>query len=234
MQSRYPPNETWRWCPTDTEARYQLNRAERADDLRQHGWWDHDPFDYHFNSSGFRSDEFDHRPGTLYLGCSFTLGIGLPHGDTWASQVSDALGTACWNLGQGKGSMDTCFRLAEHWIPRLRPTRVMMLCPMAERMELVDAQGFPGFYTALDHDTPMIAAWLKHPDNSRLNYSKNLRAIKQICNEHTIPFHAWSITDLLDGKEAAGLARDLQHVGVEYHLKFAERVLGEIDAHGVD
>jgi hypothetical protein len=231
MQSRYPPNETWLWCPMDTEARYQLNRAERADDLHRHGWWDHDPFDYHFNSAGFRSAEFDHGPGTLYLGCSYTLGIGLPYADTWARRVSDTLGTACWNLAQGGGSMDTCFRLAEHWIPRLKPTRVMLMSTVPARMELIDAGGVPRLYS-VHGASPGAREWLEHDENIRLNYLKNKWAIQQICNQEHIPFHEWPMECL--GEVKTSLGRDLIHPGKTAHKMFAERVLREIDAHGVD
>jgi hypothetical protein len=235
MQSIYAPLTCRSWIVPEEETQYLNNRRDHADLLRQHGWWHHEPFEYSMNEHGFRSDPFNtSAPGVLFLGCSHTMGWALPEANTWARRVSDELGIACWNLAQGGGSMDTCFRLAEHWIPRLRPTQVMMLCPAAERLELLDAQGSPGFYTSQDHATPMVAAWLKHPDNCRLNYSKNLRAIQQICNEHTTPLHSWPVDELYNVKEATGLARDLQHVGAEYHLKFAERVLREIDAHGVD
>jgi hypothetical protein len=229
MQSSYPANAVWAWCPIDTEELYQQNRLNQAKLLRRYGWWEHEPFDYRFNSHGFRSQEFDsHTPSILYLGCSMTMGIGLPVESTWPTIVSRTMQLNCWNMGQGGGSMDTCFRLAEYWIPRLSPTRVMMLCPMAERIEVVDDRGVAGFYTAQDHATPMVEAWLKHPDNSRLNYSKNIKAIQQICNEHTIPFHSWPVAELGNIKEANGLARDLQHVGAEYHLKFAEQVLSVV------
>lgn len=235
MQSIYAPLTCQPWIVPEEETQYLNNRRDHADLLRQHGWWDHEPFEYRMNEHGFRSDPFNAKsPGVLFLGCSYTMGWGLSQADTWARRVSDELGMACWNLAQGGGSMDTCFRLAQHWIPKLLPTQVMMLCPTAERLELVDAQGKPEFYTAQDHATPMMASWLKHPDNGRLNYSKNLRAIRQICNEHTIPLHSWPVAELCNIKEAKGLARDLQHVGAEHHLKFAERVLREIDAHGID
>jgi hypothetical protein len=225
MQSIYPPNETWLWCQKDSEARYQLNRAERADDLWKHGWWNYEPFDYHFNSAGFRSDEFDHRPGTLYLGCSFTQGIGLPYHDTWARMVSDALGTACWNLGQGGGSMDTCFRLAEHWIPRLKPTRVMLMSTIPARLELIDADGVPRMYSANDASLG-AREWLSHSENGRLNHLKNRWAIQQICDQEHIPFHEWSMGCLSQIKSL--LARDLTHPGKTAHKMFAERVLREI------
>jgi hypothetical protein len=234
MQSIYAPLTCRSWIVPEEETQYLNNRRDHAELLRQHGWWDHEPFESRMNEHGFRSDSFNAKsPGVLFLGCSYPMGWALSEAHTWARRVSDELGMACWNLAQGGGSMDTCFRLAEHWIPRLQPRQVMMLCPGAERIEVIDADGKPGFYTAQDHALPMIAAWLKHPDNGRLNYSKNIRAIQQICNEHTIPFHSWPVADLYDNK-ANGLARDLQHVGAEHHLKFAERVLRDIDAHGVD
>jgi hypothetical protein len=231
MQSKYPPNTIWHWCGQDDEATYQLNQASRAELLQKHGWWEHEPFDYHFNSAGFRSDEFDTGPGTLYLGCSFTLGIGLPHKDTWPRLVSDALGGACWNLGQGGGAMDTCFRLAEHWIPRLRPTRVMLLSTVPARLELIDVGGVPRQYS-VHGASPGAREWLRHEENARLNHLKNRWAIQHICNREHIPFHEWSMDCLTQTKSSS--ARDLAHPGKTAHKMFAERVLRDIDAPGVD
>ncbi len=229
MQSKYPPNTIWHWCGQDDEATYQLNRASRAELLQENGWWDHVPLDYHFNSSGFRSDEFDPGPGILYLGCSVTMGIGLPHNDTWPRLVSDVLGGACWNLGLGGASMDTCFRLAEHWIPRLRPARVMLMSTRPARMELIDAQGTPRFYSVHDHDSPFAREWLRHEENARLNHLKNRWALQHICNLNEIPLHEWPIDCLIDLREAtSSFARDLAHPGKEANKLFAERVLREI------
>jgi hypothetical protein len=235
MKSIYPPNETWPWCPLDTEALYQKNRAERTADLHKHGWWEYEPFDYHFNSAGFRSDEFGPGTGILYLGCSATLGMGLPHNDTWPRLVSDALGTACWNLAQAGGSMDTCFRLAEHWIPRLRPSKVMLMTTQPARLELIGRAGIPKFYAWHNYDSPIIREWLGHDENARLNHLKNRWAIQQICNREHIPFHEWSMDCLTELREAkSSFARDLAHPGKEANKMFAERVLREIDAPGVD
>jgi hypothetical protein len=224
MQSQYPPNVTWPWCPMDTQERYLQNRARQPDQLRKHGWWDHEPIEYRFNSAGFRADEFDSGPGTLFLGCSFTLGIGISHKHTWAHKVSQGLGTACWNLGQGGASMDTCFRLAEHWIPRLRPQRVVLMITLAARLEWIDAEGIPRPYTPQDASTG-AREWLAHPENARLAHIKNKLAIARLCDQHEIALHEWDHTDL---PSKCSLARDLAHPGIECNHAFAERVLMQI------
>lgn len=205
----------------DTQERYQQNQQSRAEDLRRHGWWEHEPFDYHFNSAGFRSDEFNKTPGTLYLGCSFTMGIGLPYTDTWPYKISLATGTACWNLGQGGGSMDTCFRLAEYWIPRLRPAQVVLMSTIPERLEWVDAEAVPRLYSA-HGASPVAREWLAHPENARLNHLKNRWAIQQICHREKIPFHECSHSEL--GIKNS-LARDLIHPGKTAHRIMAEKIV---------
>ena len=234
MQSHYPANTVWRWCPMDTEELYLRNRREQPELLAQHGWWDYRPFDYRFNSHGFRSAEFDHRPSIMYLGCSLTMGIGVAQEQTWAYRVSERLGMGCWNLAQGGAAMDTCFRSAEHWVTRLRPERVIMLCP-PERLEWVDEDGdahtlLPSEQTGRESKGAMgefYRRWLTHPENNRLNYLKNLWAMERLCDRQNIVMHHWRWQDMFDLR-CPSLARDLWHPGAETHQLFAEKVLREI------
>ena len=236
MRSRYTPNSVQAWCPMDTLELYLRNRQHQPDLLRQHGWWDPSPIEYRFNAQGFRADEFTASTGTVFLGCSFTVGIGLPYEDTWVHQVSSALGSACWNLGQGAGSMDTCFRIAEYWIPRLRPTRVVIMNTIPARVELIDKDGAPHFYSAHHSDTApsFLAEWLNHDENIRLNYLKNSWAICQLCDREQVPFYEWNYNNLLYNSNSLteswtnSLARDLVHPGVECHHRFAEKVIAHI------
>jgi hypothetical protein len=225
--SNHTPSTANSWFGMDSEELYLSNRQHRSDLLRQHGWWDYEHMDYRFNSHGFRSVEFTNNPGTLFLGCSFTLGVGVAVEDTWAHRVSRALGTACWNLGQGGGSMDTCFRLAEHWVPRLRPVRVVLLAPPVDRWELIDSDGLPKRFSAHDSNNPISRKWLAHPENARLNHLRNRWAIRALCHSQSLPFSEWPHTSL--GVHGS-LGRDLAHPGIEAHRQFADTVLSHIQS----
>jgi hypothetical protein len=136
-------NQTLEWLPTDTKESYEKliqDPGHRAY-FAELGWDQPGAITYRFNSHGFRADEFDGGPYMLALGCSFTVGIGLPEQDTWALQTATALGLKCANLGWGGYSADSCYRLAEYWIPELRPKYVCMLVPPNHRVEvLLDAE----------------------------------------------------------------------------------------------
>ena len=239
MQSRYPGNTTWLWCPTDTLEQWNNNRATRARDLERYGWWEPQEIQYRFNSQGFRSVEFDATaPGILALGCSITLGIGIKQRHSWCELVSGALGLPCWNLGQGGAAMDTLFRMAEHWIPRLRPRMVIMLCP-PNRFEILDPQGRailllpaeqtrgqgPG--TPPPHLQAFHREWATNPENMRLQDLKNLWAVKHLCDSLGTPLHHWTWADMFNDL-VDDYGRDLVHPGAKKHRVFAERVLREI------
>ena len=242
MNSCYPHNTTWSWCPTDTEALWQHNQLTRAGDLARYGWEPHHKIEYSFNAQGFRSVAFDtDTPGIMALGCSITVGIGIQQRDIWCERVCGAVGLPCWNLGQGGAGMDTLFRMAEHWIPRLLPRQVIMLCP-PNRFEIIDPQNravmlLPAEqtreYKNPPHLDPFYREWAVHPENMRLHDLKNLWAVERLCDRLNIPLHHWTWADMFDDR-VDDYGRDLAHPGARVHQVFAERVLRDIDAHGVD
>jgi hypothetical protein len=242
MHSCYPHNTTWSWCHSDTEELWHQNRLTRAGDLQRHGWWDTQHIEYRFNSHGFRSVEFDPaQPGVMALGCSITVGIGIRQQDSWCERVSGAMGLPCWNLAQPGAAMDTLFRMAEHWIPRLKPRHVIMLCP-PNRFEILDSQAravvlLPAEqslqYKNPPHLDPFYREWARHPENMRLHDLKNLWAVERLCDSLGIPLHHWTWADM-SNNWVDDYGRDLAHPGARGHRAFAERVLREIDAPGVD
>jgi len=110
---KHHANQTLEWLPTDTQESYEKliqDPGHRAYFAEQ-GWDQPGAITYQFNSHGFRADQFDGGPYMLALGCSFTVGIGLPDHSTWARQTATALGLKCANLGWGGYSADSCYRL---------------------------------------------------------------------------------------------------------------------------
>jgi hypothetical protein len=68
-------NTKLQWLPSDTEELFIKNKKEKLKELKAGGWLNTE-IEYSFNSYGFRSEEFSTSSSILYLGCSFTVGIG--------------------------------------------------------------------------------------------------------------------------------------------------------------
>ena len=230
--SRHPSNTKLNWCSTDSEDRYLLNREHQPKLLKEHGWWDHEPFEYRFNSQGFRGPEFQ-KKGIIALGCSNTLGVGLPEECTWPSIVAKMLDLPCNNLGQNGGAMDTCFRLAQYWIPQLQPKLVVLLPPHPSRIEITEVGGKFTFINPTDvpknyKNDHYYKQWIANSQNEELNYQKNLYGIKYICQQnHTslIEFDYLNLEKIIKNRT---FARDLMHSGKKNHQDFADMVLEKI------
>lgn len=190
--------KTVTWCPSDSEDRFNANMADRKQRARLEEFgWTRDNVSYTFNTDGFRSDEFTYEPSdsVVFLGCSLTMGTGVDLQSSWAYQVASSLGLRRYNLGVGGGSADMCFRLAHHWIPRLRPKYVMMLTPRTGRMEIVMEKNIipciPNMTYLPDDVMARISdyynAWLSYPANAEMNQLKNVMGVQMICNNLGIP-----------------------------------------------
>jgi hypothetical protein len=231
----YHVNETLDWMPTDTKESYE--KLSQDPDHRAYfakmGWDQPGAITYRLNSHGFRADEFDGGPYMVALGCSYTMGIGLPDETTWARQTATALGMKCANLSWGGYSADSCFRLAEYWIPALKPDYVCMLVPPSHRVELLlDAQDpllgnrqimvevfMPQSRSQLFNPNDYyLRHWFLNDENAMINQRKNVLAIRQLCADLNIPCtilnaeqHMWW------SREEIGYARDCMHGGPKIH-----------------
>jgi hypothetical protein len=221
-------NQEVDWNGTDSQELYQKNLIKNRLLLERYKWIDR-PITYKFNSHGFRADEFDStEPGVMFLGCSHTLGVGLPCESTWAHMVSSSLKLKNYNLGVGGSSNDTAFRLAHYWIEQLKPKLVVFFSPDKSRFELhIDDDqlynisvwpiGFPM--------TDMFARnWLSNDTNSNMNYLKNTLAVKQLCSEYGIKYVQEQV-QLVNGIDQA---RDLLHFGEKTHCAIAAMFLDKL------
>ena len=220
----YMANKNTKWYQLDSEAAYQQNLTERYDDLKANGWLDAD-FSYRFNSHGFRCNKFDPaQPTLMSLGCSHTFGIGLPVESVWGSLVSKALGLEHYNFGIGGASNDTAFRMAQHYIPILKPKAVVFASTEKVRFELgIDNNQFEnlGVWKSDLSLGNLQKYWMINETNANMNYLKNQLAIKQLCYQNEIKFVHYEISQLphLD------FARDLQHYGPRTHRAIAKKIL---------
>lgn len=221
---------THKWCPIDSKEIWDQNRKSSSNvELLDKLNWNEDSISYAFNSHGFRSDEFS-GDGIVFLGCSLTAGIGMDLERTWTQIVSTTLGLKNWNLGQGGGSNDTCFRLGNHWIPLLKPKIVCMLSPSKYRLEIVTPERPETYLPNSDrsHKQKLYRDWLSTDVNGKLNATKNIRALQFLCNEHRIPFHYMTIDEALangGSTHTDDWARDLIHPGSMWNKEIANKFL---------
>jgi hypothetical protein len=217
---------TINWLPSDTEELYNKNLIEQRDLLIKNNWIDR-KISYTFNSEGFRSDRFTNNPTVMFLGCSNTIGIGLPVEAIWPTLVAKQLNMSCANLGQGGGSADTAFRLCLGWIDKIKPKLVIFLQPPGTRWELLTNRkieflgtGFP----VLAYE-PYMKEWWADDNNHHFNTEKNTLAIQQLCEQRNIKFNKFSG---LPFHNQGDLARDLQHAGVKTHQLLSDQICNKI------
>lgn len=232
--SAYPhlSNTKQLWLSMDTKELYAKNNSiEKQRQLLEKYGWIENSFDYVFNSHGFRSDEFiEDSNSIVFLGCSFTVGIGLPYQDTFAKIIANKLNFSCYNLGLGAGSYDSCFRFAYYWLEKLKPKIVCMYTPPAERTEVFYKETLHQFYPNKKinafHNDPedYYKIWVDDTVNVELNSQKNLLAIKHLCKNLNIKFISINSGQI----KIIDYARDLAHPGIETNREIADTFLNLI------
>jgi len=236
-------NQELEWLPTDTKENYErlIQDPVHQEYFAELGWNQPKAITYKLNSYGFRADEFDGGPYMIALGCSYSVGIGLPDSVTWARQTATVLGLKCANLSWGGYSADSCYRLAEYWIPALKPEYVCMLVPPRHRVEvLLDTKDSSARHLSAEVFMPQsqsllfssndhyLKHWFLNNDNSLINQRKNVRAIRQVCADLNIPCTIYNAEDYMcQSREEIGYARDYMHGGPKIHNILAKKFLGE-------
>lgn len=241
-------NKELNWYSSDTEQRYRDNLKKNHQLLLNNNWTDNS-FTYKFNSSGFRCEEFTDTDSILFLGCSFTQGIGLPVESIFPTIVAKNLNLKCYNLAVHGTSADTAFRLASIYLEKLKPKICVPVLIFEHRLELLQpdtAFYFTGQWSMVGSDKldvnyrkyyiEFYEKWIIQPENAELNYLKNILAINQLCNQLNIKFYdcrdVYVNDELVSIKDyyqqEPTLARDLIHPGVGMHDKIAHTILSQL------
>ena len=99
------------WFGTDFKELFEKNYKKYPND-ESLKYYQENPIEYISNNYGFRTtDDFnDTDEGNVFLGCSFTFGLGLHLEDTWAYKVNKTIGGKFWNLSLPGCGMDESFR----------------------------------------------------------------------------------------------------------------------------
>lgn len=225
-------NRTTYWLPNDAEEWYHHNLKHHRDELMSHGWLNYEPFTYKFNSLGFRCNDFasfTSGSSIMFLGCSYTMGIGLPLETIWPELISAQLNMQCANLGIGGSSCDTAFRLCHGYVDKIKPKIVVLMNPPAIRMEhILDSPRNLGINHCPDKESEiMLKLWISDENNDFFNREKNVLGIQMMCQTRGIKFIYVESAALATKCLSTSLARDLGHAGIESHRLFANEIINQ-------
>lgn len=223
--------KTVEWVPSDDSKTFYHNLRYNSQLLKDNNWWSRRRITYCFNDHGFRCDNFiKESQSIMFLGCSFTFGVGVFYEDTYGYNVSKQLNLKNINLGIPGTSSNTAFRLGSYWIPILKPKIVIYLESSEDRLEIVaDKKFFDLVPKHCNSDLKIFYEdyWLIDRTNSYLNSLKNKLALENICSQYGIKFiHRpfWSIIEYKD------LGRDLIHCGSKSYLDLSNKLLNIINS----
>jgi len=241
IYSAYPhlAGQEVNWLDTDSAEQYSANYNDtnKRKLLEKLRWTKHN-ITYTFNSNGFRAPEFKkNEPNIVFLGCSFTVGIGLNISDTFSHNVSQSLGLQNYNLGKGGGSNKTAFRVGHHWIPKLKPKIVVLMSPEITRSEIIMGGKAINLSAHIKEAETVLWPYVKihmaEIENSNLDFLANTLALEKISTDVGARFILLrKKNDMLEAKERDGkildYGRDLQHLGRSSHELTTEHILAKI------
>jgi len=111
-------NPHYKWIPSDTEELFLKNcekyrdteDTQIADTLE---YYKNNPIDYYLNEVSFRDSSLNSKPYEVdvYLGCSFTLGIGVHREDSWTYKLEEYLDFPSINAGLPGTGINTHYRI---------------------------------------------------------------------------------------------------------------------------
>jgi hypothetical protein len=184
------------------------------------------PIEYSFNNQGFRTpDDFNSsEEGNVFLGCSFTMGIGLHLEDTWSYKLNQTLGGKFWNLSLGGSSIMTQFRVLYGFHDELKIKNVFHFAPILPRYEFF-IDGTPRIISIHDKEhEEFYSNYLIDNEQLNLLYVTYTNAIKNITNKLGCNYyHLGYFPDRYDKH-----ARDLAHPSGEFHNLIYNTFLGKI------
>jgi len=206
-----------RWLPMDTERLFKENMSipSKRKQLEQLDW-NSNSILYDLNRYGFRGEIIEDCD-LVALGCSFTMGIGVKQDSIWCSVVAKELNRSLTNLGSGGAGLDTVFRIADHWLPKLKPKHVLLLTPPGDRIE-VFADEIPTIYSIEDHNKFGNRDWWATDINFELYNRRSLMAIELLCVQNQCKL---TVIDSEENIKYLDRGRDLVHPGPLSHRHIA-------------
>jgi len=207
--SWYQKNYETDWCGSDNLASSDPN-------------WNIS-FTYKFNAQGFRThdlNQFSNQKVNVALGCSHTMGIGLPINMTWPFFIEGITKITTLNLGLGQGSTDTVSRILTNICGLFDIQNVYILWPSYNRFESYHKYGIKSI---IPHSSNLEHTWFLEECNSIQRFYKNQNIVYNLQKLHNFKLKEmnmeskWTIP--------GDLARDQLHNGPQSNLNLANMFL---------
>ena len=189
--SKYDENRIMPWCPTDSRRNWHENSKKYPND-KTILYYKQNPIEYKFNNYGFRTpDDFnDVDEGNIFLGCSYTIGIGHHLENTWSYKVNEHIGGKFWNLSQGGSGVATAFRLLYGFKDYLKVKNIFHFAPTLQnfRYEFIIRKlpiiiNVGHRYAKKLVGDKFVNESLMDIDFAKLEYDKSVCAIKSLANK---------------------------------------------------
>ena len=131
----HPKSQSTTWFCTDTEEKFKEI---------DNNFFTPESFGYNFNEHGYRIGDRDWdltttKQRVMTLGCSHTVGVGVPYEKAWPTMFAEELGAELFNLAVAGGSADAVFRTLYHSIDIIKPDIVAIFWPELTRWEHYEA-----------------------------------------------------------------------------------------------
>ena len=199
-----------------------------------YNYYKDNPIVYKFNSDGFRDSEFSTKPDTVdvYLGCSFTSGVGLHEDDVWVTKVSEKLNFPKLNAGISGSGIIQQYRVLMWLLKRFNIRYLFHYYPITHARWQWYSPSVKGykFWSPSSPSNTMIPELAEFRNISLMSHTF-IKAIKQVCFEHGIKYmleHKWvSLNRQKYGVEQL-YARDAGHPGPLFHSLLAENFLKKL------
>lgn len=215
------------WFNTDSKETFLKNIKDRPEILKENGWISRH-IEYKFNSHGLRSEEFSSDESIVFLGCSITVGVGLPYNELYATKIAKKLNLKCYNMAIAASGYDTAYRMLLSYAPLIKPKIVVLHMTFPGRIETLHENKSVFLLPRTEHHPEFYKNWLSTEENIFINTQKNTMAIKHICDSIGAKFvNTAGITAWIHNSKPSK-ARDLIHPGITEHDMMAETILNYI------
>jgi len=235
----------YKFMSPDDEDTFKRNLEINSKRLLDNNWIDSKnnivDIDYKINKQGFRCDHFSEEEGILFLGCSFTFGIGLHEHQTWAHKVAEHFGVKCWNLGIPGHGLDLHSYFLQYYLKSELPNikAICVLEPPPDRISLIHEHGkelvIHDYFTLIDANV-QDQKTLTHRDflhslelTYDMNNCKNLKIIEDYCVKENIKYANFNRKDMNISTYEKSFARDCQHHGESENTYIANKVIEQLD-----
>ena len=183
-------NTTSMWLPSDTPGNYSpILKTGKSNKYKP------DDITYKFNEHGFRCDSFSLSSDLpiVFLGCSYTEGIGLPIDKVWSSLLLNKIREKTnkeipyWSLALGGKGLDNQISLLHDFIGIHSPRYIFCLFPPPGRREYwFDSQQHAWIPNPIQHkNQPFVDKLSSDPDYIKHEDHRSVRTLSLI--QQTIP-----------------------------------------------